>query len=103
MHTRHENSACCRAKIYKFGSKRRQCSLCKKTWRVWPRKRGAKPSRPHQSLLKKVLVEKQGLFSAKLNRVPLTEAARSMRLRRSMEHFLENTSAGKSRPVEKIA
>ena len=102
MNTLHEKSTCCRAKIYKFGNKRRQCSLCKKTWRVWPKKRGAKPSRPRQSLLKKVLVEKQSLFSAKLNRVPLTEAARSVRLRRSMEYFLESTSQNRAPSGELI-
>lgn len=92
MHTQHEKSTCCRAKIYKFGNKRRQCSACKKTWTLWAKKRGAKSSRPRRNLLKKVLVEKQSLFSAKLNRVQLTEAARSIRLRRSMEQFLNNTT-----------
>ncbi len=92
MHTLHEKSTGCRAKIYKFGNKRRQCSLCKKTWTVWPKKRGAKLSRPRRNLLKKVLMEKQSLFSAKLNRNVLTEAARSLRLRRTMEHFVNNTS-----------
>lgn len=92
MYTLHEKSTCCRAKIYKFGNKRRQCSGCKKTWTVWAKKRGAKPSRPRRNLLKKVLVEKQSLFSAKLNRTVLSEAARSFRLRQAMEHFLDNTA-----------
>lgn len=96
MYTQHEKSTCCRAKIYKFGNKRRQCSLCKKTWTVWAKKRGRKSSRPRQSLLKKVLVEKQSLFSAKLNRIRLTEAARSVRLRRSMEQFVKNTRPNRS-------
>lgn len=96
MHTLHEKSTCCRAKIYKFGNKRRQCSLCKKTWTLWAKKRGAKPSRPRRNLLKKVLVEKQSLFSAKLNRITLTEAARSFRLRRSMEQFLNSTSPNRA-------
>ena len=96
MYTLHEKSPCCRAKIYKFGNKRRQCSFCKKTWRVWPKKRGAKLSRPRRNLLRKVLVEKQSLFSAKLNRISLTEAARSVRLRRSMEQFLNNTTPNRA-------
>lgn len=96
MYTLHEKSTCCRAKIYKFGNKRRQCSFCKKTWTVWARKRGRKSSRPRQSLLKKVLVEKQSLFSAKLTRTKLSEAARSVRLRRSMENFVKNTSPNRS-------
>ncbi len=98
MHTSHENSTCCRAKIYKFGDKRRQCSFCKRTWRVWPKKRGAKPSRPRRNLLRKVLAEKQSLFSAKLNRGQLTEAARSIRLRRTMEHFVSSTSPNRVPP-----
>jgi len=93
MNTLHEKSTCCRAKIYKFGNKRRQCSFCKKTWTVWAKKRGAKPSRPRHNLLKKVLVEKQSLFSPRLNRITLTEAARSFRLRRSMEQFLNSSSS----------
>lgn len=92
MNTLHEKSTCCRAKIYRFGNKRRQCSGCKKTWTVWAKKRGAKPSRPRHNLLKKVLVEKQSLFSPKLNRITLTEAARSFRLRHSMERFLNSGS-----------
>lgn len=36
----HEKSPCCRGKIRLFGTRRRQCSTCKKTWRVWKRKRG---------------------------------------------------------------
>jgi len=60
---------------------------------VWAKKRGAKPSRPRHNLLKKVLVEKQSLFSPRLNRITLTEAARSFRLRRSMEQFLNSSSS----------
>ncbi len=101
MHTLHEKSACCRAKVYKFGNKRRQCSGCKKTWTVWPKKRGAKPSRPRHNLLRKVLVEKQSLFSPKLNRIDLTEAARSFRLQRTMKQFLKNTASNHI-PVGKL-
>lgn len=101
MHTLHEKSPCCRMKIYKFGNKRRQCSFCKKTWTVWAKKRGAKPSRPRHNLLRKVLVEKQSLFSPRLNRIVLTEAARSFRLRRSMEQFL-NSAAPNRVPSGKL-
>ncbi len=101
MNTLHEKSTCCRAKIYKFGNKRRQCSGCKKTWTVWAKKRGVKPSRPRHNLLKKVLVEKQSLFSPRLNRITLTEAARSFRLRRSMEQFL-NSSGSNHIPAGKL-
>lgn len=91
MNTLHEKSPCCQAKVYRFGRRRRQCSSCKKTWTVWAKKRGVKPSRLRRNLLTKVLVEKQNLFSPKLNRIDLTEAARSFRMRRSMEKFLDST------------
>ena len=42
----HEKSPCCRGIIRRFGKRRRQCSVCKKTWRVWRKKRGRKRARP---------------------------------------------------------
>lgn len=82
-------SPCCRAKIYKFCNKRRQCSGCKKTWTLWAKKRGRDPLRPHHKLLYKVVVEKQSLLTPRFNRQHLTEGALSARLRRTMERFLE--------------
>lgn len=90
MNTLHEKlSPCCRAKIYKYGNKRRQCSCCKKTWTVWAKKRGRKPLRPNHTLLRQVVIEKQSLLSPRFNRKRLTVGAMSFRLRRTMEKFLE--------------
>lgn len=50
----HEKSKCCSAKIIRFGGKRRQCIVCKKTWRVYPAKRGRKALRKQSGYLKKV-------------------------------------------------
>jgi hypothetical protein len=50
----HEKSECCGAKIIRFGAKRRQCTACKKTWRVHPAKRGPKPRRKQCGYLRKV-------------------------------------------------
>lgn len=50
----HKKSQCCGAKIVRFGGKRRQCTACKKTWRVYLSKRGPKSSRKHCDYLKKV-------------------------------------------------
>ena len=36
----HEKSPCCQEKVRRFGKRRRQCTLCLKTWRVWKKKRG---------------------------------------------------------------
>ncbi len=50
----HEKSKCCGAKIVRFGGKRRRCVACKKTWRVYPSKRGRKTSRQQRGYLSKV-------------------------------------------------
>lgn len=50
----HKKSQCCGAKIVRFGGKRRRCVVCKKTWRIRPAKRGAKPRRKQYNYLKKV-------------------------------------------------
>jgi hypothetical protein len=49
-----KKSQCCGARIIRFGGKRRQCTVCKKTWRVHPAKRGCKPKRKQCDYLKKV-------------------------------------------------
>lgn len=90
MNKIHEKSPCCRAVIYKFGGKRRQCSLCKKTWTVWAKQRGRKPSRPNRNLLKRVLVEKRSLFSPGLSKKRISEAALSARLKKAMNNYLGN-------------
>lgn len=54
MKTIHKKSKCCGAKIIRFGGKRRQCTSCKKTWRVHQSRRGRKPTRPQYDYLEKV-------------------------------------------------
>lgn len=61
MKNLHGKSPCCREKIYQHGDKRRQCSECGKTWRVWKKKQGRKRYRPDKSLLQKIFVEGQRL------------------------------------------
>lgn len=54
MKVQQEKSACCVAKVIRFGGKRRQCSRCKKTWRVHTAKRGRKRLRKQPDYLRKV-------------------------------------------------
>jgi len=49
-------SSCCQAKIYKFGGKRKQCSECKKTWKIRQKKRGRKAKRVDKKLVENILV-----------------------------------------------
>jgi len=51
----HKKSTCCAVRIIHFGGKRRQCTACKKTWRVHPAKQGRKSSRKQCHYLKKIL------------------------------------------------
>lgn len=87
----HEKSPCCRAKIYKFGGKRRQCSVCKKTWTLWAKKRGAKPSRPNRKLLEKVLIEKRSLLSAGMTKKHLAKSTLSTKLSKAMRSCLRKS------------
>lgn len=41
----HEKSPCCRGTILRFGGRRRQCAVCKRTWSAWKKKRGRKKIR----------------------------------------------------------
>lgn len=45
----HAKSPCCQGKIYRFGNRRRQCALCRSTWRIRKKKRGRKCVRVHPS------------------------------------------------------
>lgn len=91
MNTKHEKSPCCQVKIYKFGGKRRQCSLCKKTWTVWPKKQGRKSLRPNRSLLKKVLIKKQSLYAGEITHRNISEAGLSFRLKKSLNYYLSHS------------
>jgi len=70
MKTLHIKSPCCQAKIYHFGNRRRQCSLCKKTWRIRVKKRGRKNIRVHPNIESTVIRRKESLRhqSSRLNK-----------------------------------
>lgn len=54
MLNKHVKSPCCGVKAVRFGGKRRQCPLCKSTWRIRPARRGRKPRRFKANYLAKV-------------------------------------------------
>lgn len=45
MNTLHEKSSCCGGTVRRYGGRRRQCGVCRKTWRSWQRGRGRKKKR----------------------------------------------------------
>lgn len=66
MNLKHAKSPCCGTKIRRFGLRRRQCTHCKRTWTIRPRKRGRPQYRFPGAIIKKVL----------LNKYPLSQLAR---------------------------
>lgn len=57
MQTLHAKSPCCRGRINHFGKRRRQCSLCKRTWRIRLKRRGRKRRRITSEFAIRTLVE----------------------------------------------
>ena len=58
MATQHAKSPCCRGRINRFGKRRRQCSICKRTWSVRKKRRGRKRKRIAVALLNRILLER---------------------------------------------
>jgi hypothetical protein len=90
MHSWHANSCCCRAKIYHFGSRRRQCSQCKRTWRIRKKRRGRKPQRARPRSLQAVFVDGRTLKTL-APRYGLTPQGLSWRFRRSLRQFISRS------------
>ena len=80
MHSLHAKSRCCRAKIYHFGSRRRQCSQCKRTWRIRKKRRGRKHCRAHPGALHAVFIDGRTLKTL-ARRYGLTRQGLSWRFR----------------------
>ena len=81
MHSWHAKSRCCRAKIYHFGSRhRRQCSQCKRTWRIRKKRAGRKRHRMRAGALKAVFVDARTLKTL-AQRYGLTRQGLSWRFR----------------------
>lgn len=51
----HTKSPCCCGRIIKFGNRRRQCVICRKTWRIRPKRRGRNPKRVSADLFVKYI------------------------------------------------
>lgn len=84
MNKIHEKSLCCGAVIYRFGQRRRQCSGCRKTWRVWQRKRGRNERRIKTEILLRY-------FHGDLPWTSLDRHTRAARLRKILYVFNEKT------------
>lgn len=87
MNSSHAKSPCCKAKIHRFGSRRRQCSRCKRTWSVRRKKRGRKRWRASPAFLEAILVQGRTLKSL-APRAGLSAQAVGHRCRQALRWFL---------------
>lgn len=87
MNSSHAKSPCCRAKIHRFGSRRRQCSRCKHTWSIRRKKRGRKRWRDSAGFLEAILVQARSVKSL-APRAGLTYQATGYRCRQALRRFV---------------
>ena len=92
MNTLHAKSPCCREKIYKYGNKRRQCSKCKKTWRIRQKHRGRKESRTTSKLLVRYLRHELPSLYAYSRAKNKSEDKLNRNLQKSLRYFLHHTT-----------
>lgn len=91
MNTKHLKSPCCQGKIYRFGQRRRRCSICLKTWRIRIKKRGRKAKRTNDFLARKYLANGGFNLDNHAVRLGISVSALHYRIRKSLTKFLEKT------------
>lgn len=84
MNKIHEKSPCCWGSVWRLGERRRRCSICKKTWRVWQKKRGRKRDRLNMESLFKY-------FKGNLKNTRLEKKTLSAHLRILLKKFNQET------------
>lgn len=89
MPQKHPKSSCCQGKIYQHGQRRRQCSVCKKTWRIRQKKKGRKARRVKTDLVKRYLANGGFNLQEHAKRLGITVPALRKRIRQSLNLFLE--------------
>lgn len=90
MDKKHAKSPCCRGKIIYFGNRRRQCVVCKKTWRIRIKKRGRKCKRASAAFADKYIRHEIPSLYAIAKRCG-GEGRLKARLRRSLDKFVAAT------------
>lgn len=76
-------SRCCGAKIWSLSNRRRQCSNCRRRWRIRLKKRGRKDRRNDHRLVSQVFSQRRSLTDL-ADRRGLTRQAFSARLRKAL-------------------
>jgi len=88
-----EKSPCCWGQVWRFGERRRQCSVCRKTWRAWSNKRGRKARRSNDApLLKRYLSGQLSISGHAKRRDTPARGGIETRLRKARNDFIAVTS-----------
>lgn len=87
MATQHAKSPCCRGRIYKFGKRRRQCGICKHTWRIRQKRRGRKRKRIAVLLLNRIPIGRHTIAQEKRN-VRLSRSGIAQRYAKAMRSLI---------------
>lgn len=87
----HAKSPCCRGDIRRFGSRRRQCVLCRHTWRIRQKKRGRKRTRVSSDLAQRFLNHKLPSLRCLADQKRVGREYLRRRMERSLEHYLATT------------
>lgn len=88
----HAKSPCCGVKINHFGLRRRQCSKCRKTWRMRRKKRGRKRNRAGKDFVIKYINRLLPSFYAIQKYREKSADALEYRLKQSRDFFIRHTN-----------
>lgn len=89
MSKKHVKSPCCQGKIYQHGQRRRQCSICKRTWRIRQKTKGRKSKRSNPNLVKRYLSNGSFNLNEHAQKLSITVPALRKRIRKNLNLFLE--------------
>lgn len=91
MNPLHEKSSCCKARVRRFGDRRRQCCKCHRTWSAWPKRRGRKRKRSDKRLVEKYLDHAVLSPHVRARFGKISESTFRRQLERSRDLFLRTT------------
>ena len=91
----HAKSPCCGEKVNHFGSRRRQCSKCHRTWRIRKKKRGRKKKRTGKDFVSRYFNRLLPSFYAVEKHQEKSADILEYRLRQSRDFFIRHTEWSK--------
>lgn len=92
METLHAKSLCCRGSIYRFGKRRRQCAVCKRTWRIRTKRRGRNRKRINPRLAVHTLIERR-TFLHQHRRGSISQSGFSRKLSKALHTVVQATQS----------